>query len=259
MGKLDLVKLKAEVEQLMSKGKTPNAANSLQSAFNNRDLGPNEYQQFGEIMRDAIVKDPAGFMEKGYILFDKMIRPRNPAKLSDFEKFFVQNFCKLPSEEFTVIFDGWVETGKSWIAGNVFVSNYRIIATGVQEAKGAGVSGSGMFAFLSIINLGSYLYNKAIMDQIAKSVAGASEKMVNFGVIYPTKGCYEVGQESKGFGIKSPNRVKYKVDVPFTNKKGKEEVADLTITVIPNIDWKNPEMANILGKVETALKAVAKA
>ncbi len=254
MGKLDLGKLKAEVDQLMSKGKTPNAANSLQSAFNSKDLGPSEYQQFGEILRDALAKDPAGFMEKGYILFDKMTRPRNPAKLSDFEKFFVQNFCKLPGEEFLAIFEGWVETGKSWINGNVFVSNLRIIATGVQEAKGAGVSGG----FLSVINMGSTLYNKAIMDQISKTVAG-SEKVPIFGVIYPTKGCYEVAQESKGFGVKSPNRVKYKIDVTFTNKKGKEETADLVISVIPNLDWKNPEMANILSKVEAALKAVAKA
>nr|MDO8114472.1 hypothetical protein [Candidatus Sigynarchaeota archaeon] len=260
MGKLDLAKLKAEVEQLMSKGKTPDAANKLQGAFNNKDLTPNDYQEFGAIMRDAIVKDPAGFMEKGYVLFDRTVRPRNPAKLSDFEKFFVENFCKLPGEEFAVVFDGWVETGKSQINGNVFVSNYRIVATGVQEAKGAGVSGGGMFAFLSLINLGTYAYNKAIMDQIAKTVAsGANVNMVNFGVIYPIKGCYEVSQESKGFGVKNPNRVKYKVDVPFTNKKGKEEIADLTVSVIPNRDWKSPEMADILGKVEKALKAVAKA
>ncbi|MEX2680001.1 MAG: hypothetical protein Q6373_000235 [Candidatus Sigynarchaeota archaeon] len=259
MGKLDLAKLKAEVDQEMSKGKAPNAANKLQGAFNNKDLTSADFQQFGEILRDCIVKDPESFMEKGYILFDKMTRPRNAAKLSEFEKFFVQNFCKLPGEEFSVIFDGWVETGKSWINGNVFVSNMRIIATGVQEAKGAGVSGGGMFAFLSMINLGSYLYNKAIMDQIAKSVSGASGTFIPFGVIYPIKGCYEVAQESKGFGVKNPNRVKYKIDVPFTNKKGKEEIADMTISVIPNRDWKSPEMAEILGKVEATLKSVAKA
>nr|MDO8116250.1 hypothetical protein [Candidatus Sigynarchaeota archaeon] len=258
MGKLDMSKLKAEVESEMSKGKTPNAANKLQAAVNSRDLGPSEFQAFGEIMRDAIVKDPAGFMEKGYILFDKMVRPRYPDKLSDFEKFFVENFCKLPGEEFAAIFDGWVETGKSQINGNVFVSNFRIIATGVQEAKGAGVSGSGMFAFLSLINLGTYQYNKSIMDQVAKAVAG-NFTMINFGVFYPIKGCYEVAKESKGFGVKNPNRVKYKVDVPFKNKKGQDEVADLTVSVIPNRDWKSPEMADLLGKVEATLKKVAKA
>jgi hypothetical protein len=257
MGKLDLAKLKEEVDKEMSKGKAPNAANKLQAAFNSKDLGPSEYQKFGEILRDCIVKDPASFMEKGYILFDKMIRPRNGAKLSDFEKFFVENFCKLPGEEFVSVFAGWVETGKSQINGNVFVSNLRIIATGVQEAKGAGVSGSGMFAFLSMINLGSYLYNKAIMEQIAKSVAGATN-FIPFGAIYPIKDCYEVEQSSKGFGVKNPNRVTYKVDVPFKNKKGKEEVADLTVSIIPNLDWKQPEMAEVLGKVEEALKAVAK-
>ena len=60
------------------------------------------------------------------------------------------------------------------IKGNIFVSNYRIIATGVQEAKKARVSGGGMFAFLSMIQLGSYLYNKSIMEQISKSITEGS-------------------------------------------------------------------------------------
>ncbi len=254
MGKLDLAKLKAECDKLMSQGKTPNAANSLQSQFNSKDLGPSEYQAFGEILRDVALKDPQGFQEKGYILFDRMVRPRNAAKLADFEKFFVQNLCKLSGEEFAVVFDGWVETGKSWINGSVFVSNLRIVATGVQEAKGAGVSGG----FLSIINMGSYLYNKAIMDQIAKSVA-AGTPMVNFGTVYPIKGCYEVEQTSKGFGVKANNRVKYKIDVTFLDKKGKEQKSDLVVSVIPNLDWKDPKMAEILGKIETVLKANMKA
>ncbi len=253
MGKLDLSKLKAEVDKLMSQGKTPNAANSLQSAFNNKDLGPNEYQAFGEILRDCALKDPQGFQEKGYILFDKMVRPRNAAKLSDFEKFFVQNLCKLPGEEFKVDFQGWVETGKSQINGNIFVTNFRVIATGVQEAKGANVSGG---LLLTAINLGTYSYNKAIMDQIAKSVA-AGTPMVNFGTVYPIKGATEIEQTSKGFGVKSPNRVKYKVMVNFLNKKGKEETADLQVALIPNLDWKDPKMAEILGKCEAALKAGA--
>jgi len=257
MGKLDLDKLKAEVDQEMSKGKGPNAANKLQGAFNNKDLTPNEYQKFGEILRDCIVKDPESFMEKGYVLFDKMVRPRNGAKLAEFEKFFVQNFCKLPGEEFEVIFDGVVESGKSTNTGQVFVSNMRIIATGVQEAKQANVSGG----FLSFIAMGSYLYNKSIMEQVMKSVNAAAGQFIPFGVIYPIKNCFGVEQASKGFGVKAPNRVKYNVDVTYVNKKGKEETSTLEMVVYPLLanDWKNPQMAEILGKVEAALKKVAKA
>ncbi len=256
MGKLDLAKLKTEVEQDMGKGKTPNAAMKLVGAFNNKDLGPSEYKQFGEIMRDAIVKDPEGFKEKGFILFDTQVRPRNPVKLSDFEKFFIENFCKLPGEEFSIIFEGVVETAKSMNKGNVFVSNMRIISTGLQEAKSANVSGG----FLSIIAMGSYLYNKSIMEQVMKSVNADAGQFVPFGVIYPIKNCYEVAQKSKGFGVKSPNRVEFKVDVTFTNKKGKEETSVMEVATYPilNQDWKNPEMANILGKIEAALKKVAK-
>ncbi len=252
---VDLAKLKIEVVEAMKKGKSGDAGKKLMDAFGKIDSP--QYQPFGEAMRDAIMVDPQAFSEKAYILFDKMLRARNPAKLSEYEKFFVQNFCKLPGEEFAVITDGWVETGKSQIAGNIFVSNYRIIATGVQEAKAARVSGGGMFAFLSMIQLGSYMYNKSIMDQIAKSIAGGSGTMVNYGVMYPIKNCYNIEQEAKGFRAKINDRVNYKVDVPYKDKKGKEEIADLSVSVIININ--NPEITPLLNKVEAILRASERA
>jgi hypothetical protein len=75
-------------------------------------------------------------------------------------------------------------------------------------------------------------------------------------VIYPIKNCYEIAQVAKGFKNKTNDRVKYKVDVPFTNKKGKEEIADLEVSLI--VEIKNPDLASLLGKVEQALKKVAK-
>ncbi len=252
---VDLAKLKTEVIDLMKKGKSGDVGKKLMDAFGKIDSS--QYQTFGEAMKEAIMVDPQAFSEKAYILFDKMMRAKNPGKLSEYEKFFVQNFCKLPGEEFAVIADGWVETGKSQIAGNIFVSNFRIIATGVQEAKAARVSGGGMFAFLSMIQLGSYAYNKSIMDQISKSLIGGSATMVNYGVMYPIKGCYAIEQEAKGFRAKINDRVNYKIDVPYKDKKGKEEIADLSVSVIININ--NPEIASLLGKIEQILKANAKA
>jgi hypothetical protein len=250
---VDLAKLKVEVVELMKKGKSGDVGKKLMDAF--RKIDSSEYHAFGEAMKEAIMVDPQAFSEKAYILFDKMMRAKDPHKLSEYEIFFVQNFCKLPGEEFAVIADGWVETGKSQIKGNIFVSNYRIIATGVQEAKAARVSGGGMFAFLSMIQLGSYMYNKSIMEQISKSIAGGT--MVNYGVMYPIKDCYNIEQEAKGFRAKVNDRVNYKVDVPYKDKKGKDEIADLSVSVIININ--NPEITPLLNKVEGILRANAKA
>ncbi|MFW9851121.1 MAG: hypothetical protein ACFFF4_18495 [Candidatus Thorarchaeota archaeon] len=250
---VDFDKLRNKVLELMNKGKSGNVGKELMDAF--RKIDSSEFQTFGEIMKDAIMVDPAMFSEKAYILFDKMMRAKDPRKLSEYERFFVENFCKLPGEEFAVIADGWVETGKSQIAGQVFVSNHRIIATGVQEAKKARVSGGGMFAFLSLIQLGSYLYNKSIMDQITKGIAEGVE-MVNYGVMYPIKGGYNIEQEAKGFRAKENDRVNYTVDVPYTNKKGQEEVADLHVSVIINI--KNPQIQAHLDKIEGIVKSHAK-
>ena len=252
---VDLVKLQNEVVELMNKGKSGNVGKKLMDAF--RKIDSSQYQAFGEAVKAAIMVDPQAFSEKAYILFDKMMRAKDPSKLSEFEIFFVQNFCKLPGEEFAVIADGWVETGKSSIKGNIFVSNYRIIATGVQEAKKARVSGGGMFAFLSLIQLGSYMYNKSIMEEITKSIAGESVSMVNYGVLYPIKGGYNIEQEAKGFRAKVNDRVNFTVDVPYTNKKGQEEIADLHVSVVINI--KNPEIETLLNKVEEIVRSNAKA
>jgi len=251
---VDLEKLRKEVLELMNKGKSGHVGKKLMDAF--RKIDSSEFHAFGEVMKEAILVDPAAFSEKAYILFDKMMRAKDPSKLSEYEKYFVQNFCKLPGEEFAVIADGWVETGKSSIKGNIFVSNYRIIATGVQEAKKARVSGGGMFAFLSLIQLGSYLYNKSIMDQITRSITDGSFTMVNYGVLYPIKGGYNIEQEAKGFRAKINDRVNFTVDVPYTNKKGQEEIADLHVSVVINI--KNPEIATLLDKVEEIVRANAK-
>ncbi|MHA2003965.1 MAG: hypothetical protein ACW960_07650, partial [Candidatus Thorarchaeota archaeon] len=139
--------------------------------------------------------------------------------------------------------------------GQVFVSDHRIIATGVQEAKKARVSGGGVFAFLSLIQLGSYAYNKSIMEQITKGIAEGFT-MVNYGVLYPIKGGYNIEQEAKGFRAKQNDRVNFQVDVPYTNKKGQQEIADVDVSVVVNI--KDPEIQAKLDKVEAIVRAHAK-
>ncbi len=251
---VDFDKLRDKVLEKMNKGKSGDVGNELRKAF--EKIEPSEFQIFGEIMKDAILVDPAMFSEKAYILFDKMMRARKAEKLAEFERFFVQNFCKLPGEEFAVVCDGWVETGKSVIKGQVFVSDLRIIATGVQEAKKARVSGGGVFAFLSLIQLGSYAYNKSIMEQITKGIAEGFT-MVNYGVLYPIKGGYNIEQEAKGFRAQQNDRVNFQVDVPYTNKKGQQEIADVDVSVVVNI--KDPEIQAKLDKVEAIVRAHAKA
>jgi hypothetical protein len=250
---VDFDKLRDKVMEKMNKGKSGDVGNELRKAFEKID--ESEFQTFGEIMKDAIMVDPAMFSEKAYILFDKMMRARKADKLAKYERFFVENFCKLPGEEFKVVCDGWVETGKSVIKGQVFVSDHRIIATGVQEAKKARVSGGGVFAFLSLIQLGSYMYNKSIMEQIT---AGITEgfTMVNYGVLYPIRGGYNIEQEAKGFRAKQNDRVNFQVDVPYKNKKGEEEIADIDVSVVVNI--KDPEIQAKLDTIEGIVRAHAK-
>ena len=251
---VDFDKLRSKVLEKMHKGKSGDVGNELRKAF--EKLDPSEFQTFGEIMKEAILVDPALFSEKAYVLFDKMLRARKADKLAEFERYFVQNFCKLPGEEFAVVCDGWVETGKSVIKGQVFVSDHRIIATGVQEAKAARVSGGGVFAFLSLVQLGSYMYNKSIMEQITKGITDGGYQMVNYGVLYPIRGGYNIEQEAKGFRAKQNDRVNFQVDVPYVNKKGQQEVADIDVSVVVNI--KDPEIQAKLDKIESIVRAHAK-
>ena len=87
---VDFDKLRDKVMEKMNKGKSGDVGNELRKAF--EKIESSEFQIFGEIMKDAILVDPAMFSEKAYILFDKMMRARKAEKLAEFERFFVQNF-----------------------------------------------------------------------------------------------------------------------------------------------------------------------
>jgi len=93
------------------------------------------------------------------------------------------------------------------------------------------------------------------MEQIT---AGITEgfTMVNYGVLYPIRGGYNIEQEAKGFRAKTNDRVNYQVDVPYTNKKGQQEIADIDVSVVVNI--KDPEIQAKLDKIEAIVRAHAK-
>ena len=255
MGKgVDWDKLKSGVIDNMKKGKggAGKAGALLLKAVGK--IQEEDFGQLGDIMKEAILIDPDAFKERAYVLFDKMLRAKKPGLLKKYERFFIENYVKFPEEEFEVIADGWVQTGKTVINGQIFVSKHRIIATGVEEAKSARVSGGGVFAFLNLIALGSYAYNKSIMEQIAKALSTEPGELVSYGVLYPIKDCYEVERQPKK---KFKYSVLYKVDVPYKDKKGKDKVADMDIQV--EILKSDPDLEAKLIKIEEILKANAKA
>nr|MDO8113828.1 hypothetical protein [Candidatus Sigynarchaeota archaeon] len=241
---LDYTKLKIEIVELMKKGKINDVRKKLVDAFT--EVRPLEYQQIGEAMKEIIMVDPQTFSRKVYYLLNKEMRAINKDKLVEFEKFFIQNFCKLPGEDFISISDGQLETGKSTISGTIFVSNLRIIATGVQELKDT-KNLAGILPFML------YGYVRQIMEQIAKSmtIEFAADKIVNYGFMFPIKNNYLIERKEN-----KKDRIKYKVDFPYTNDKEKEEIAHLDICVI--ISEKNPEMELTLTKIEETLKSVTK-
>ena len=98
----------------------------------------------GEIFKDIIQADVEQFNDKIYKGFMFMASARYGAKLVDFEKHFIENFCKLLGEEFVVIAEGWLRDDSSEITGMLYASNYRIIASGKKEIKQARVSGMGL-------------------------------------------------------------------------------------------------------------------
>ena len=77
---VDFEKLKTKILELMQKGKSGHVGKELMNAF--RKINSSEFQTFGEIMKEAIMVDPTLFSEKAYILFDKMMRAKDPKKLS---------------------------------------------------------------------------------------------------------------------------------------------------------------------------------
>ena len=243
MGSTDFQELKSEILDLISKKKHGNVVKKLLGGF--KKLEASEYDAMGEIFKAIIQADVEQFNDKIYKGFMFMASAKYGPKLIDFEKHFIENFCKLPGEEFVVISDGWLQDGNSEITGMLYVSNYRIIASGKKEIKQARLSGMG----LEFIRLGSYAVHKSVSDSIAKSVAADMEasNILNYGHIYPIKNNYDIEEKKLKKGV-----VKYKVDVPFTDKKGKPQVSNMQVTVIvkkgPNMDEDIAIVADLLKK-----------
>ncbi|MHA2036161.1 MAG: hypothetical protein ACW98X_06990 [Promethearchaeota archaeon] len=246
MAPTDLKDLKDEILGLIANKKHGNVVKKLLGGF--KKLDPSDYDEMGEIFKAIIQADLEQFNDKIYKGFMFMASARYGAKLVDFEKHFIKNFCKLPDEEFKIITEGWLQDGNSEITGMLYISNYRIIASGKKEIKQARVSGMG----LEFIRLGSYAVHKSVSDTIAKSMASDMEasNILNYGHIYPYKDNYDIEEKKIKKGV-----VKYKVDVPFTDKKGKEKVSNMNITIIVK---KGPKMDKHIDKVADLLKKNSK-
>jgi hypothetical protein len=246
MAPTDYSALKDEVLDLVANKKHGNVVKKLLGGF--KKLVPDEYDAMGEIFKAIIEADVEQFNDKIYKGFMFMASARYGPKLVDFEKHFIKKFCQLPGEEFKVITEGWLQDGNSEITGMLYISNFRIIASGKKEIKQARLSGMG----LEFIRLGSYAVHKSVSDSIAKSVAADMDaaNILNYGHIYPFKDNYDIEEKKIKKGV-----IKYKVDVPFTDKKGKEKVSDMNITVIVK---KGPKMDKYIEKVAEILKKNSK-
>ncbi|MHA2007802.1 MAG: hypothetical protein ACXABO_09705 [Promethearchaeota archaeon] len=246
MAPTDLTALKNEVLDLIGKKKHGNVVKKLLGGF--KKLEPDDYDAMGEIFKAIIEADLEQFNDKIYKGFMFMASARYGAKLVDFEKHFIKNFCKLPGEDFKIITEGWLQDGNSEITGMLYISNYRIIASGKKDIKQARLSGMG----LEFIRLGSYAVHKSVSDSIAKSVAADMEasNILNYGHIYPFKDNYDIGEKKIKKGV-----IKYTVDVPFTDKKGKDKVSNMNVTVIVK---KGPKMEKYVEKVAKLLKENSK-
>jgi len=240
MAPTDLTALKEEILELVAKGKHGNVVKKLLGGF--KKLDSSDYDAMGEIFKAIIQADVEQFNDKIYKGFMFMASARYGAKLVDFEKYFIEKFCKLPGEEFKVIAEGWLRDDQSEITGMLYVSNYRIIASGKKEVKQARLSGMG----LEFIRLGMYKISKSISDSIAKSIAADMDasNILNYGHIYPIKDNYDIVEKKIKKGV-----VKYKVDIPFTDKKGKEKVSDMNVTVIVKKGSNMDEDIDIVSKL----------
>jgi hypothetical protein len=246
MAPTDFTALKGEILDLIANKKHGNVVKKLLGGF--KKLESPDYDAMGEIFKAIIQADVEQFNEKIYKGFMFMASARYGTTLVNFEKYFIENFCKLPDEEFIIVAEGWLQDGNSEITGMLYVSNYRIIASGKKEIKQARLSGMG----LEFIRLGSYAVHKSVSDSIAKSVAADMEasNILNYGHIYPIKDNYDIGEKKIKKGV-----ITYIVDVPFTDKKGKPKVSNMNVTVIVK---KGPNMDEDIAKVAELLKKNSK-
>lgn len=217
----DIDGLRAIVMNNIAKGKMAKAGKALGKGF--AALEPAQYQEFYPVFKDVLLAGGETFMNRGYFMMWRQTRKRDPRLLLAFEQPFIEKYCLLPNEKILTSFCGGLVDNFVFIIGRIYLTNYRIIATGlrIMQNKGAGLGGLvGAIAQAAMMSA----FTK-ITKAIQRTLSAENVEILNFGYVYPYANNYKLDLKK--------TVVSYRVNIEY-EKNGKLKTEKMNVRLGPH-------------------------
>jgi len=159
------------------------------------------------------------------------------------DKYILTKYSLLENEKFLEEFPGNIRDSQKILTARIFLTNYRIIASGYYVEKSSGTSiNPGLIR--TVIQLKKMKRQRAITHAIQKSlnIELASKNIIPYGYVYPIFNAYNIKRKKK--------YLSYNVNIEYEDK-GKSKSMKLSVIIFPFRAKKNPEYhQKILDKIE---------
>jgi len=213
-----------DLSYLMDNKKHKKLAKNIANLIKKSEIPLNEIY---DIIGDLLKKDFEYFMEAVYPMLLAQLRMIPMSQMNEMDEHILKKFCFLEGEDIIATFFGSISEKKVNSTGRIYLTNYRLILSGVQVVRsaqskmgyGPGRPGLIGMAFRS----GITRHRKAVRRAITKALRAdiGSLNLVEWGYYFPIHEAYNIKKTKKG--------ISYSITVE-TEKK--PLVMSITITPI---------------------------
>jgi hypothetical protein len=174
-----------------------------------------------EALAEMLAMDPTFFMEVIYLDLQKKLMKADPMALFTMDRTLIERFCLYPGEAIVGESYATVEENFGKIkAGRVFVTPYRIIASGFKKIQVKGLGAAvGVYAAIHI----AMDMSRKIKDAVARQFK--SQERILYGFVYPIKNSIKLKR--------SASVLRYRNEMEYETDKGKIKTIKLDFKLQP--------------------------
>ncbi len=174
-----------------------------------------------ELFAEMLAQDPTFYMNSTYLDLQTVLKKQDPRDLFTMDRVLIERFALFPNEQIVAECYGAVDENFGRInPGRVFVTPYRIIASGWKkiQTKGLGVA----LPYYAAVNIAMDMSRK-IRDAIALQFG--SQERIMYGFIYPIKNSTKLKR--------SASIIRYRNEMEYTDDKGRVKTLKLDFKLQP--------------------------
>jgi hypothetical protein len=174
-----------------------------------------------EAFAEMLAMDPTFFMEAIYLDLQAKLKKVAPPDLFTMDRTMIERFCLYPGE--TIVAESYASVEENFgqiKPGRVFVTPYRIIASGFKKIQTKGLGAAvGVFAAIHI----AMDMSRKIKDAVARQFK--SQERILYGFVYPIKNSIKLKR--------SASALSYRNEMEYETDKGKVKTIKLDFKLKP--------------------------